>query len=206
MKLIKSAIIAILFSIFASPFVAHSATINLVLTDVTTVDSGGTLVFSLSGDATWQYNDVTGVLTGTGTYIGAAELISQPYFTHTITDLSIVAGGAASATSYSCTEGTAGALIGANACKQYTFGTNGVDNGGFSDDVDLGPSQSLAEYDDNFGGSWDGTTLTMINMANCCNDVVKTMTFTATVVPIPAAAWLFGSALGLLGWIRSKSA
>ena len=28
---------------------------------------------------------------------------------------------------------------------------------------------------------------------------------TASVVPIPAAAWLFGSALGVLGWIRRKA-
>jgi hypothetical protein len=28
--------------------------------------------------------------------------------------------------------------------------------------------------------------------------------FRATVVPIPAAAWLFGSGLGLLGWFRSR--
>jgi len=28
--------------------------------------------------------------------------------------------------------------------------------------------------------------------------------FTATVVPVPAAVWLFGSALGLLGWMRRK--
>lgn len=28
---------------------------------------------------------------------------------------------------------------------------------------------------------------------------------TATIVPVPAAAWLFGSALGLLGWIRRRA-
>ncbi|MGI9331159.1 MAG: hypothetical protein ACR2QB_10645, partial [Gammaproteobacteria bacterium] len=26
----------------------------------------------------------------------------------------------------------------------------------------------------------------------------------ATVVPVPAAVWLFGSALGLLGWVRGR--
>jgi hypothetical protein len=30
--------------------------------------------------------------------------------------------------------------------------------------------------------------------------------FSATLVPIPAAVWLFGSALGLLGWKRRKTA
>jgi hypothetical protein len=30
--------------------------------------------------------------------------------------------------------------------------------------------------------------------------------FTPAVIPVPAAVWLFGSALGLLGWLRRKSA
>lgn len=32
-----------------------------------------------------------------------------------------------------------------------------------------------------------------------------TLTATSTVVPVPAAVWLFGSALGILGWVRRRS-
>jgi hypothetical protein len=32
-----------------------------------------------------------------------------------------------------------------------------------------------------------------------------TITLNVQAVPIPAAAWLFGSALGVLGWMRSKA-
>ena len=32
------------------------------------------------------------------------------------------------------------------------------------------------------------------------------ITLSAQAVPVPAAAWLFGSALGLLGWMRHKIA
>jgi hypothetical protein len=34
----------------------------------------------------------------------------------------------------------------------------------------------------------------------------ETITLNITPVPIPAAAWLFASAVGLLGWVRRKSA
>jgi hypothetical protein len=34
----------------------------------------------------------------------------------------------------------------------------------------------------------------------------KTTGFATTTVPVPAAVWLFGSALGLLGWVRRRTA
>jgi hypothetical protein len=34
----------------------------------------------------------------------------------------------------------------------------------------------------------------------------RTTGFATTTIPIPAAAWLFGSALGLLGWVRRRTA
>jgi hypothetical protein len=36
------------------------------------------------------------------------------------------------------------------------------------------------------------------------NNSIYKVNLTTSVVPVPAAVWLFGSALGLLGWIRSR--
>ena len=44
------------------------------------------------------------------------------------------------------------------------------------------------------GGGLDGT------------DVIELARFSPAVVPVPPAAWLFGSALGVLGWIRRRIA
>ena len=38
------------------------------------------------------------------------------------------------------------------------------------------------------------------------DDIATFATFTPEVIPVPAAVWLFGSALGLLGWMRRKKA
>jgi hypothetical protein len=50
-------------------------------------------------------------------------------------------------------------------------------------------------------------------VANGAGNVINSFSFyavsqelTADVVPVPAAIWLFGSALGLLGWLRHKKA
>jgi hypothetical protein len=54
-----------------------------------------------------------------------------------------------------------------------------------------------------FGGSWNGSfhELDSIN-SNVPAEIAR---FSAAVVPIPAAAWLFGSALGILVWVRKHS-
>lgn len=54
--------------------------------------------------------------------------------------------------------------------------------------------------------SWNGTpgdTLVLSNGIALTAAGTNYMTF--TVVPVPAAVWLFGSALGLFGWIRRRA-
>lgn len=66
----------------------------------------------------------------------------------------------------------------------------------------------------NAGGSvalaLDGASFERLNgeIAGCCLDhrYVVSGSLNGTVVPIPAAVWLFGSSLGLLGWIRRRLA
>ena len=36
-------------------------------------------------------------------------------------------------------------------------------------------------------------------------EYIVDLSFESTIIPVPAAAWLFGSALGLLGWLRSRT-
>jgi hypothetical protein len=168
-----------------------------------------------STTATWSYDTATDILSGTGLYSSASQIIPIPgqLFTRNISDLTVGNGGAAAATAYSCIEGSFGGGVGASLCGNYNFGANFLQEStnswgpgtAFSqtvggDDVSIGPQQSLAQHDGMFG-NWNGTTLVMTNAITG----VSGYDMIFVKVPVPAAVWLFGSALGLLGWARRRA-
>ncbi len=51
--------------------------------------------------------------------------------------------------------------------------------------------------------NWDGTSITCGNIQAA--NLIVSGTAVEGVVPVPAAVWLFGSALGLLGWVRRRT-
>jgi hypothetical protein len=56
----------------------------------------------------------------------------------------------------------------------------------------------------------DSTYTDCVNSGACTpgsnsSDVFAQWRVNATVIPVPAAVWLFGSALGLLGWLRRRA-
>jgi hypothetical protein len=58
--------------------------------------------------------------------------------------------------------------------------------------------------------SWQGTFVadtTWLSIAASLDvtDFIEIARFSPAVIPIPAAVWLFGSALGILGWIRRRT-
>ena len=205
---------------------ADAALISATLTTWSTYSNNGSSNANLtSSTATWQYDDVTGIMTQTGGTLNARfnTTPATTLFRHITTGLAFGGGAAASATTFTCAEGNFGTAVGANLCGNYTFGANFTNDstvvysgntvtrtmGG--DDVISGPAQSLADLDNVTTVSWVGTALTLTNgvctlspAANCTtitgNPLFNKgyrMVFDATpqVVPVPAAAWLLGPAV-----------
>lgn len=203
--------------------VADAALYTATLTSYKSFSNNGTSLANLtSSNATWQYDDVTGIMSQTGGTLNARFTITPAttLFRYLTTGLSIGGGGAANASTFTCQEGNFGTGVGANLCGNYNFGANYTNDSTLvysgntvtrtigGDDNALGPPQSLADLDGFTTLSWVGTTLTLSNavctVANCTtitgspqfNDGAE-LVFDATpqVVPVPAAAWLLGPAV-----------
>lgn len=202
---------------------ADAATIGMSLQSVKQFGYGTSVSTNISSStATWSYDDDTRVLTQTGGVFNL-RLARSPqvtYFRHTITGL--VIGGntaaAAEATSFVCTEGNFGEALAVSQCGNYTFGPNFINEstatwgpgtqvsrvmGG--DDTISYVQQSISYYNGMLPAYWDGTTLILSNAGSpFAPGPYFEWTLQAYPVPIAAAAWLFGGALGLLGTIRRR--
>ena len=71
------------------------------------------------------------------------------------------------------------------------------------DNVSLGSAQVTYDVQGFYLG-WAGDNIGQILLSPISGDAVLFDDLSYSVVPIPAAVWLFGSSLGLLGWLRRK--
>jgi hypothetical protein len=196
---------------------AHAASIRVKLDSVAYVSppAGNSIDFSAS-TATWVYDPATGVLTGSGLFsIDSLFTPTTDIFEHRTVDPVFTAGNAASATSFACIEGGFGAATSSHSCGGWDFGPNTINESSITygpgtsftltmggDDVSNVSPVSISHYD-NMPATWDGTILVFSNTKVAAAGLAYDITFTA--VPVPATVWLFGSALGLLGWLRRKA-
>lgn len=186
---------------------ADAALYSATLAQYTTYSTNGASNANISSTtATWQYDDVTGVMTQTGGTLNARLNIGPPttLFRHVSTGLTIGAGAAASAATWECVEGNFGGTVGASLCGNYTFGANYVNESTLvysgssvtrtlgGDDVSKGPAQSVADLNGMSTLSWVGTSL---KLSNATATSGYTLEFNVAAVPVPAAAWLLGPAV-----------
>ena len=216
-------------ALFAVSWSANAVT--LVLVSHQTTAQGGVASLYTNGEtitggastATWSWDGT--ILSSTGLYSATSAIHpGSTILSDQITDLNIdtstsSAGGTAA---YACLEGTFLAGVANNGCGGYAWGTNGIDESSVSygpglaasrtlggDDTPAGVLRTIAAFDYGLEGV-TGTGLALGDAVYIGTGIALGSTggerMTFTVVPVPAAAWLFGSALGLLGWMRRRAA
>ncbi len=221
--------ILLALALFAVSWSANAVT--LVLVSHQTTAQGGVASLYTHGEtitggastAIWNWDGV--ILSSTGLYSATSAIHpGSTILSDQITDLNIdtstsSAGGTAA---YACLEGTFLAGVSNNGCGGYAWGTNGIDESSVSygpglaasrtlggDDTPAGVLRTIAAFDYGLEGV-TGTGLALGDAVYIGTGIALGSTggerMTFTVVPVPAAAWLFGSALGLLGWMRRRAA
>lgn len=190
----------------------------------------GTQIISGNGTtATWTFDTVTGIVSSSGLYVEQTQvnpLLPGSFYTRSIADLTLGGGSNATATSYSCADGSIANVFSASFCGNYNYGSNFTNESTMSygpgtaasrtlggDDMALAPLfngdsfQQLSQYDGMVntwnGSTTPGTTLVLSNVVSAVGGSQLTFEI-AAAVPVPASVWLFGSALGLLGFSRNR--
>ena len=215
----KKSAVAVAVTAALGGVAAQAAVVEVVLIGGVAGSMGAPSALILSNStATWSYDTVTGVVTGSGNLKQQSQVspaVPGQVFTRDVVDLSWGNGTAGDGTSFVCTDGSFSNAVGASFCGNYNFGANFFNEStnsygpglAFSqtiagDDVSIGAQQSINSYD-GATSTWDGTTLVVSNIDT---GITTGQSFTYQIIPVPAAAWLFGSALGLLGWARRRTA
>ena len=192
------------------------------LVSITTKSSNGTAPLALGGGTLFDANGAGGV-SAQASFYGGTNVSGTSLFTWGFgADFAINAAGSAASGTFNCYEGAFGGVVGASICGNYNFGSNGANQStvntdgsgkslnsvpgtwGSADDGDIGPAQSIADFS-GFTYTDSGGTRTYEN-GGATTGSIWVFSSNVAAVPVPAAAWLFGSALGLLGWARRRSA
>ncbi len=200
------------WGIIALTFMASGASAAgvYVLTDVAQYNSVNTTPTSMTGGPIAPSGTATVSAGGVVTVAGVNFSWNNPVSSFTYTDgtWSTTVGGTSISKTETCVE-TAG-----TPCTDSWAGLAGTWSSATQNDGVTGTNACFAgNLLNGIGNACDGISV----VENVGSTLVITeqseyliasgaggYVFTFTVVPVPAAVWLFGSALGLLGWLRRK--
>ncbi len=202
---------------------ANAADLAVTLTAVSTGSNNGESSAVLSGTLTGTYNTSTGIVTmdagTTSAFFDLNPLPNNDLFTHNHTNWT-TGGASYSASAYSCAEGQFGGSVGAHLCGNYNFGSNFINESSVNygaipgtrtlggDDVSVGAQQQGSDYATSTASIGGGSLVMQSSLWNTLGSGGTStggVELVFNVVPVPAAVWLFGSALGLLGWVRRRA-